>query len=202
MRTLTVLILAFSLFGCGNAFLTPDDALRQRVLELETENAALIQRRDGLEKRLAIQDGQNGTSLPAGTERPICVRIELDPYTGPIDRDHDGKLDGIRLYVVPRDAKSRFIQTLGTLHCTATAIPAGDEPITVGKHTFDIAAFDAAFRAGLTGNHYTLEIPIDAKKIPTDLGQVTVKIQLKDAITGAAHEAERTVKWPSISPAP
>jgi len=186
---------AFLLSACGGNYLNENDTLRRRVLELETQNTQLAQRVDGLETQLKIEQRAEGLDLPEGVHPPRTVALHLDAYTGPIDKNRDGKPDHLRFYVIPRDADQRFVPTLGELSISVVATPAGGAAQTLVRKTFDIKTFHAAYRSGLTGSHYTLDVPIDPATVPEGVEQLSLKASLHDALTGHRHEAGRMIPW-------
>ena len=131
--------------------------------------------------------------LPEGLHPPTCVRIELDSYTGPLDTDRDGRPDAVRLYMVSLDAQGRFVPTVGTLKVTLTTARPGAEAVTLATQTYEPKVYNAAYRSGITGAHYTVTLPIPLDKVPEGTQTLTLRVGLTDALTGGFHETQKPI---------
>ena len=185
----------FNAAGCGSGkgFLNENDRLRRENMELTERAAAAEQRAAGLEADLAAARTAAGLTWPEGVDRPVCASVEIDGLSGGVDTDADGIDDILRLYVVTLDGKRRFVQTVGQLRVTAAAIEPGQEALTAAARTLSAAEFDAAYRSGLTGTHYTVEFSL-GEAAPRGIESLTVRVALTDASNGRVHEAGRAVK--------
>jgi hypothetical protein len=91
--------------------------------------------------------------------------------------------------VVPTDAYGRFVQVVGTLVVEARAVPATgatDAGAPVLSTTLRPGAVRDAYRSGLTGTHYSVELPLSG---PAQAGDVMLRASFTDALTGATHTA-------------
>jgi len=172
--------------GCGGGknYLNENDDLRRKVMDLTEANAELEAKATGLEKQLQVEQKRQGIDLPEGLTRPACVGIELDAYTGPYDKDRDGKAEGIRVYLETHDAQGRHAPVVARISATVIAAEPGKDAVTVATQTFDMKQVNAAYRFGFTGVHYTLFVPVDASKINPDTTSLTLRVGLHDALTG------------------
>ncbi len=176
--------------GCQSTktnFINDDDRLRQENLalhekidELHKTLATERSRVDALEQRL--DDRASRPDVPASVLLRLSS-VEFDRYTGAIDQDGDGHDDALRLYIHTLDQHGRFMLCVGQAVVQAVTIEPGHPAQVVAEETFDPQAFDGCFRSGLTGTHYSLEVPLP-QPLPEALNEVTVKITLTDAATG------------------
>lgn len=168
----------------------PDQALN----ELRVENHQLATQvqtlQTDIDRRLAeIQQlKQQTTPRPAdpalaNAELPRLTTLKLDRYSAALDTDRDGGDDAVRLYVRTLDQLGRFLPVGGKL--SVRLINAHAQPPTViAQTTLDPASLDKAYRSGLTGTHYTVQLPLP-QPTPAELRQITVVVELTDAQTGA-----------------
>lgn len=190
--------------GPGSAaFLNENDALRRernelrdQVQQLEQEHTNLVAEVDLLKQRLDTK--RAATTANAGlsaADVPHVARLDFDRYTGTLDRDRDGTPDVIRIYLLTLDQAGRFLPIAAVADIQAVAITPGQPPRTLAEHHLDAPAFQASYRAGLTGAHYTIEAPLAAPSAETteSLDQITVKVTLQDAATGATLSHEQAI---------
>lgn len=181
-RHLVIALLMLALAGCGKkSFKNANDDLRaerqqlqKRVAELETE----LQNRLGEIESLRGQLQTDG-ELP-GADQPVFSAVKFDRYTGPVDTDGDGRDDLLRLYVKTLDHRGRMLPVAARANVQAVDLTPDQPPDLYLEHVWEPRDFDATYRTGLTGTHYTLEFPLD-DRAPEEL---TVKLTL----TGAAGE--------------
>lgn len=175
-------------------FLNENDNLRRQNLELR-------EKVDGLQKQIDLRvaeidtlNAQHGSATrPAlgGTDVPRVVKLDLDRYTGAIDTNGDGADDTLRIYLKTLDQHGRFLPAAGRAVVQVVAISPGTPPALIAEKTFEPREFDAAYRSGLTGTHFTLEVPLPAKP---PAGGATAKLTFTDAATNATLTAETPVK--------
>jgi hypothetical protein len=192
-----VLITALALLaGCGTKnFLNDNDRLRRENLELRTQ---VDQLQKNIDLRLAqiqtLEQRVSPTTRPAieGAHVPQAAALQLDRYTGAIDTNHDGVDDTVRIYLKPLDQEGRFIPVAGRAVAQVVAIQPGEPPKLLAEKVFEPAEFNQAYRTGLTGTHYTLELPLPSP-LPKGLKSATLKVTLTDAATGAQLVAEQAI---------
>jgi len=168
-------------------FTNENDRLRAQNLELERSVAQLedaLARREG-ELDALRQQQEDARPLP-GVTPPTLAQLKLDRYSGPVDTDEDGVDDLVRVYVKPLDQDGRVIPVVGVATLTLVAITDDAEPVQLAQQRFDADAVRGAYRSGLAGTHYTLELalPADASAGPSTLA---VRLTFIDAATGAEH---------------
>jgi len=194
-----LLVAALLLPGCGRkSFKNANDELRaerqqlqQRVTELETQ----LEHRLGEIASLRARLDADAAQLPGG-EPPLLSTVKFDRYTGPVDTDGDGRDDVIRLYVRTLDQRGRMLPVAARAVVQMVRITPGTDPATYLERAWEPAEFDAAYRTGFTGTHYTLELPLDGAA-PNEL---TVKLTLT-AAAGETHTAEQAFRITTLAEA-
>lgn len=164
--------------------------LRSRVDELELRVQQRIQQLQAMEqKTAATRPALQGVNL---RDLPQAVSASFDRYTGPIDTNADLVDDTLRVYVKVTDQQGRFIPVTAQATLQAVAIQPGNPPAVLVDKTFTPAQVDASYRTGFTGTHYTFEAPLPTN-LPAELKQITVKLTLLDASSGAKLECEQAM---------
>lgn len=198
MLTRLLLILLLCLAGCsvrlGKA--TPDDKLRERVLELEKDNRLLGQRVAELEGELARQT-DIGSELPEAIRRntPHVAAIYVSALSHLRDQDDDGELDTLLLYLKPEDGLGRFVQMVGRLSVNASLVPPEAPARTIGLLVLEPNALRAAYRSSFTGTHYTIEMPVDVPR--TSAARLTIELAFEDGLTGQRVTGDGEVDLPA-----
>lgn len=170
--------------------------LRQSNLDLQRQVQEL---QKTLEDRLAHIDTLNqqlkGAQPVAGTDVPRAVAISFDRFSGAVDTDGDQRDDLLRLYVKPHDQRGRLIPVAGVASIQVVAIRPRQEPVQVARLEVDAAQWEQAYRSGITGTHYTLELPLP-RPLPAKVSELTVQVVVTDGATGAelSHQAIVPVK--------
>jgi hypothetical protein len=179
--------------GCEQSFVTEGDELRARVLDLENENRQLARRVEELETELQMAAARP-ESLPEAVRaaQPHVADIALGRLSHVVDLDEDGRPDRVRLYVEPRDGRGRFVQLVGTLSVNAALMPAEAAAETVGRLTLGPLELRDAYRSGITGTHYTIEVPVTLPPAAAER-EILVRVVYVDGRTGAEHTAQRAV---------
>lgn len=184
-----------SLTGCGpKNFVNENDKLRE-------ENLKLKQQVDALNKQVELRQGQvealraksEGERAIKDADPPVLAKIEFTKYSGAVDKDGDGGDDLLRMYLTPLDHQGRLFPVAGRLKIQAVAIQDDAPPALLAVRTYEPGDFDAAYRANMTGYHYTIELELPESIDPT-ITSVTVKATLTEAITGHGYSAEQIMK--------
>jgi hypothetical protein len=84
------------------------------------------------------------------------------------------------------------VQLVGRLSATAAVLPLDADAVTLGRVTLDPLQLRDAYRSGLTGTHYTVQIPIAVPPGQRD-ATATVKLEFVDGQTGQTRSAERSI---------
>lgn len=197
-------LLAFALGACNSAHVggasapaAANDALRSQVLALEDKVRALEAERDELKAKLSEEQRVRAGALSEEVVAaiPRCAGIDFGSLSGFEPADPAKPPTMVVAYIDPRDGRGRFVQMVGTLKVAAMlAPPAGQsgEPRQLGAVTLTPARLRDAYRSGITGTHYTVEIPLsEADSAKARDGELLLTAEFLDAITGRAHQA----KW-------
>lgn len=195
--TMTLLAGAASLPACraggDKSVEKANDDLRRTVLDLEGEVAGLRGRNAELAAKLEECDRARAGTLPKDVLEaiPRCVGVTIGGLSGyqPARRDQPAK---IVIDLEPTDALGRFVQIVGTLHVETRALgPVGSEAKegSVLETELGPTQLRDAYRGGLLGPRYTIEIPAPSVRPPGDL---VMRVRFVDALTGRSHEAELT----------
>lgn len=181
-RLLAIITISLSgMIGCQNgskSFVNENDRLRREVMNLTEQVESLTAEQRRLTTALA-----NATATPAGIPEgmtpPRLSEVTLGNHSGGIDTDGDGRDDSVRLYVQPTDQRGRMITIIATAEVTITHTHPGSASTTLATAKIDAPTLDQAYRSGLTGTHYTLEIPLTSLP-PAGTRRITAHLQLTD----------------------
>lgn len=200
-----VLASALLVTGCSSAKVlnpSPNDALRAENMELrEKLDRAALQNKElltRLAERRKETDGAStrpvgGRALDPEAEAaiPRIATVHIEGATDVIRRT-PGAPPTLRLWVLPRDGRGRFLQVVGTLSVGVTVLRAGEPPVEISQASFGPAAVRDAWRSGLMGSHYAFEMPLT---IPSDLAAapLTITIRFDDALSNRSFEDERRI---------
>ena len=195
LRAFVPSCLALLLVSCGpRNFENENDRLRAENMELQEQVQKLQQQVEGLQ--LALKETEAGPQpLPEGFHAPQAVKLELHRWSTAIDMDRDRKADGVRIYAIPTDYQGRAVQVVGEGTLTLLALPKGGEPVQVQTTQIPPEQLNEAFRTGgLTGPHYTLEIPLQ-QPLPPETTRMMARLTVRDSLTGRTLDAEHIFDW-------
>lgn len=201
LSTISALSLAACTFlGCeSRPFETEGDTLRARVVELETEVEQLKRREAELLAELRrVRQAQSRAEEFADSDVsefvPHVVDISIGRLSHVRDTDGDGVVDLLRLYIHPVDGRGRFMQMVGQLQVNAVLVPDAADPVSVGRASLSPGELRDAYRSGITGTHYAVQVPLDLSQAPSgELEEVTVRVTYIDGITGERCTADRSI---------
>jgi len=103
----------------------------------------------------------------------------------------------IDLHVTAVDGRGRPIQLTGRLKAVARFMPVDKESIELGRVSLSPAEVRDAWRAGVLGASYQVEIPLQLSLISEDSSGIHVSARFTDALTGVDHDATVEVRVPS-----
>jgi len=177
-----------------------NDELRRRNLELEDRVAALEGTNAELGVKLEESEGARKVALPQDVleAMPRCVGIQIGSLSG-IERARAGRPARAIVDIEPTDARGRFVQIVGTLTVEAVVLPpAGVDNGSVQRFTAVLSPSQVrdAYRAGLLGTRYSVELPVQNVPVP---GDVVLRAQFTDALSGHVFNAELTRPLPPES---
>ncbi|MEM6458339.1 MAG: hypothetical protein AAF710_02995 [Planctomycetota bacterium] len=175
-----------TLGGDGRSLSQHNDELRETNLALSRQVEKSQQQIAGLESELRVYRqraalGPDGSEAPEGVVVPVFAGMDLGRYSGPVDTDGDGLDDTLRLYIKPTDQKARTLPVAGRATVQLTEVGGGGPPIS-SERSWEPADWDAAYRSGFTGDHYTLDLPLSGQR-----DAVNIYAELVQAGTGVAR---------------
>lgn len=194
------------LAGCTATVVPPDglDDARVRSMELERRVAELEARNAELGAQLsAARDAEAvppGPGAPDAEVRQATPRlVSLASAGGSVD--WAGPATGgtrsatVHVAIEPRDGRSRAIQVAGRCEVTVAFIDPSGSARALGHRAYGPLELRDAWRAGLMGSHYAIEVPVS---VPDGLprGPWTVSVAVTDGWTG------RTARWTGAVPPP
>lgn len=192
--------------GCtvtAGGFANENDRLRYELEGRSAELAAMTRDRDewrakAMERAAAIDALEDGAVLDA---LPRIVELDIDRLTGFVDRDGEAGYEGVDVYLLPKDARGRFVQAVGTLTVTLIELPTPEsegEARTIVSRTLGPVELREAYRNTLLSVHYSVPLALEPvyMKDENELaaksgGRSVVAKQLvatfRDALTNETH---------------
>lgn len=199
----TTMVLALAtIVGCsGSARVSGESArLRTDIVQLQDRIEQLERRNKELElelQRTSQAPGEMPNDLCQAL--PLVTQIEIQRLSFAHDTDGDGSADQLTLYISPQDGRGRFTQLIGELTASALHLPAQGEPQVIGRVTLTPVQVRDAYRSGVTGTHYTIEVPLDQLPRPSSADSpqdIFARVHYRDGMTGQTFTAERKISLP------
>jgi len=207
LGVLGVSVLAGCSFKAGG-FESELDALRYENEQLRDQLVEMEQDRDEWRAKAearatAFESLNNAEVLEA---LPRTVKIQVDPLTGFIDRDGEPGYEGIDVYILPKDARNRFVQGVGTMSITVTRLPTpGSDlaPVEIATTTLGPRDLREAYRNTLLSVHYSIPLPLDPPLAVEELreppantprGSIQLVATFYDALTNQTHTATKILE--------
>lgn len=190
----------FALPGCrvggGRDVEKVNDELRRENLDLKQQVETLTRDRDDLRAKLADEaQARLGALKPEVLEAlPVCAGLEIEKLSGLGPAERSAAATGVVVYLRPFDGRDRVVQVVGTVDVEATWLPGGagkgEAPRTIARARLEPAQLREAYRSGLMGSGYTVELPLEAP-IAARAGTLVIRAEFADALTGKVWKAER-----------
>lgn len=186
-----------------------NDELRRRVMALEDQKKTLEQTNAELLAKVTELSKDRGQALPADVlaAMPRCASISISDMGTWLDPADIAKpATSVHVSVSALDGRGRSMQGVGTLRVEILVLPAGAtmvndageravkegaSPARTAKAELGPAALREAYREGLFGASYVVDLPIEP--LAERNAVVLVRASFADAVTGATHEATRLV---------
>ncbi len=196
MRSRTVIcltVLVASAAGCNGsgkraAELAEQLAQRDRQIDTLTAEKADLQRHG------AAKDAHIRQLQALGPDRLAKLfrveRISLGRYTGGYPIDQAPGDDGIRVYLLPRDAAGSTIKAAGdvTIQLFDLAEPRGAN--SLGEFRFSPEQINKHWRGGVLTYYFRFDCPWPAG--PPKHPEITVRVTFLDTLTGKSFTAQKT----------
>ena len=151
---------AFVMPACGpRNFDNENDALRREREVLRDRIAALELELAEARAKAAVSGSPEADAVARAT--PEAAKVTIARLARLEDADGDGVADRVTLRIEPVDGRGRFVQVAGTIAARVEVVR-GDAPTReLGRVTLDPAQVRDAYRAGLGGAAYAVEVPVD-----------------------------------------
>lgn len=204
-----ILLLAGCSVGGSTSASRANDELRRRVMALEDQKKTLEQTNAELLAKVSEWSKERGPALPADVlaAMPRCASISISDLGTWLDPADVGKpATSAHVSVSCLDGRGRSMQGVGTLRVEVMVLPAGETivdssggrsaregatPIRTAKIELGPSALRDAYREGLFGASYVVDLPLEP--LAERSAVVLVRASFADAITGATHEATKLV---------
>lgn len=202
VRTCAALTLTVQLCACSGKkdFSTENDTLRTQIMDLQGRVDQLQRRNRELESELQAASTVSD-SLPAEVRQaiPHPVELSIGRLSHARDSNQDSTVDELLIYLQPRDGMGRMVPLVGELAVNAAILPAQGDAATIGRVTLNPLQLRDAYRAGITGTHYTVQVPV---KLPPDLreSEAIVRAIFTDGQTGQTLTAQRSIPLQQVNP--
>jgi len=205
-------MLITTLAGCDSnkQFLNENDQLRERIAHLEAQLQIASRRAEELDAQLRKLAGE----YPAVSEdvlvnTPQLAEITIGRLSHVRDTDDDGRADVVMVYVGAVDGRSRPLQIVGEMTVTvrlASRVSHANTPSKqdeqdepeyepsriLGATSLDPTTLREAYRAGFTGTHYTVEVPIEPFARASN-NAIHISVTFLDGYTEKSYTAERVI---------
>ncbi|MBL8759706.1 MAG: hypothetical protein JNL50_00230 [Phycisphaerae bacterium] len=186
-----------------------NDDLRRRVMALEDQKRTLEQTNAELLAKVTEHAKDRGQGVPADVlaAMPRCASISISGLGTWLDpSDMRTPATSVHVSVSALDGRGRTLQVVGTLRVEILVLPAGATivndageraakdgatPVRTAKSELGPAALREAYREGLLGASYVVDLAIEP--LAERNAVVLVRAWFADAITGATHEATKLV---------
>lgn len=195
MRTISAIALTWALAvtaGCSATIGGDGRSLSQHNDELRRANSELREQLDQTQEQIKLLEGELSTHRQRAGRRaeidgavvPTLSGLKFARYSGPVDRDGDGADDMVRLYLRPLDQRGRMLVVAGRVNVQVVELRSEAVPRVVAERTYEPQEFAGAYRSGLTGDYFTIEVPWSPQDV-AEAAQVTVRATLTEADSGA-----------------
>jgi hypothetical protein len=188
--------------GCRATLVPPDgsDPARVQVQQLERKVAALESRNAELETQVATLRGagQGVGAAPADDivlATPRLASVGLGG-TGGVTAAQGDAPAAAHLVLETRDGLGRFLQVAARVRVAVTLAPVTGEPRVLGRREWSPAELRAAYRSGLMGTHYTLDVPLDLPAGTPAGTPLAVTVELVEGWSGQEFRAAGTLRVP------
>ncbi len=175
-----------------------DGRSRRASARLRTENAAMQQqietlqaRETELEATLAMVESQHEVNAEALGQMPQVAGLVVSPLSGFEPTNDDTSLR-LELHVSAQDGRQRPIQLVGSMEAQVLRPVPGRSPEVIATTTLSPSQVRDAWRGGLMGATYRIDVPVQAASIAPDT-PVLVHIFHTDARTGRQLETTASV---------
>jgi len=185
--TSVLIVAGLLLGGCDTRSRRASARLRTENDDLKQKIDALTARQQELEATLADVEVNQGAQTGTLVDAPRLTMLAVAPLSGYEPGDQP-RLD---IHLTPTDGRRRPIQLHGPIEAQVLRPRPGDQPEVVATRTLTANEVRDAWRGGLFGTSYLVDVPIEAPSADVD-GWV-VHIFHRDLRTDRTLEATGTI---------
>ncbi len=208
LRCLLIGLILLPLAACrvGGDRSISDENDRLRALEYEQRDriSALEHEREELKLRLASPPPPGPVTLSpeALAAIPAITRVDISSLSGFDPADPVRPASSVAVNFSTLDGRGRFTQAVGVATVEAFLVSSEfemvSEPRQIGSRTLSPAQLRDSYRSGLTGTHYSVDLPLDPVLARPAALSLLLRVQFEDAVTGQTLHANKII----IAPGP
>jgi hypothetical protein len=189
---LLVLLAAVCSGGLGCASAGERAKLTTENIELREQNQRLQRELRGSEASLARVNEQLKVLRQLGPDRPVDVfapvKIEIASLSGGVDEDKIPGIDGVKLYIQPRDVDGDVVKTPGRIRVQLLDNSALGKPRVLGVYQFnDLEDLRNMWHGKFLTQHFSVYCPFPSGTTLPPTGEVTATVEFLDLLTGVTH---------------
>jgi len=183
------------LAGCGGgnmekALWNQVDDLGQQRNDLEARIAQLEKENEGLRERveaLSRIDPKERSDALSGLSK-----VEIGQRSGLFDKDGDGKIEALVVYVTCTDEAGDVVKAPGRVHVQLWDLNAPQDQARLATWTVEPADLKTRWASTFMTYYYRLEFPV-ADLVEGRSGDLTLRVDFTDYATGRVFHQQTTV---------
>lgn len=188
------LLLLAAAAGTGCNGVVPEADI-SRLQQLERQNARLKADLQKERQTVAAQRQQIKNLIDFGDKRLeklfYVTSIKLGRYTAGVDLDDKDGHNGIRVYLIPRDADGHTLKAAGNVRIQLFDLAAEAKARLIGTYDFPVEKIGKKWAGGFLTKHYKFDC---RWKAPPKHAEVTVRAVFTDYLTGKQFTAQKVCK--------
>lgn len=187
MFLLALVAAACAVGGCGlriggNATISAEnDRLRSENADLKTKIEGLERREQEFRRKIEATPGTPAADAVAATPVLTTFEIASTSHTRPAQ---EGRTAAAVVHLACRDGRDRALQVTGSLRVAVSVNGA-----LIAERTLSPLELRDAYRGGLGGGGYTVEVPLSAEHTMN----ASVEAEFTDAFGRGAYKASRDI---------
>jgi hypothetical protein len=158
--------------------------MMRQIEQLESENK-------GLQKQIKTLHGlPDDTSLKEIYE---VKSVRITKYTNLFDKDNDGKMETLIVYIQPVDQEGDIIKIPGDVHVQLLDLDKEKDPVVLGKWHLTPVQMKKLWLNAFMKTHYRLTFDITGR-VDSYEEPLTVMVTFTDYLTGKVFEEQKQIK--------
>jgi len=198
---IAVLFYSFALMallaGCESAPITKNP-LAEKVDKLSREKRELMSHIEHIES--VNKDLQKQITTLHGLEDDVKLKdlcdiqsIRITKYTNLFDKDKDGTMETLIVYIQPIDQDGDIIKAPGDVHVQLLDLDKDKAPTLLGKWHITPSKLRKLWFSALLKTHYRMTFAVP-ERVKTFEEPLTVTVTFTDYLTGKVFEEQRLIK--------